>query len=359
MLHRLSLRVLPQLNALVTAPPVRKRKRWVMLAPGLVAFAVYHALKQSVPLSHPLVLLVFSGTLSAITAVWAFRQGRELPLRESFRTDGVQRWMWLIGWVGFVYGIQLSLLVLAILQIFVNYDFLLHPEGPAMMAIIISCTSVTRDAFEIGYVQRLVKEGALVPTFPDGQVFRSWLTGHGTTLATWNATAVVVGLGAAWAVWAMVPLAWQPVGQAIAVSSAVATVSLMAFLAGQEQFRSGADALGKRIHWFTGLWFWVWPSLTFAATYFLVMWGGVAFVLRSDVLSWGFAGLSVLTACLMTTYTLYLGWRKAYEEEALVIPESVQRCPFVMGILQNSQTFLARKSTMDLKPSQSSTVNER
>ena len=165
MLHRLSLRVLPQLNALVTAPPIRKRKRWVMLAPGMVAFGLYRLLKPVLPLSDPFVLLLFSGILSAITAVWAFRQGRGVSLKESFQQDGKERWAWLVGWVGLVYGIQLSLLVLALLQIFVNYDFLLHPEGPAMMAIIIACTSVTRDAFEIGYVQRMLKKGPLCRPF--------------------------------------------------------------------------------------------------------------------------------------------------------------------------------------------------
>ena len=75
---------------------------------------------------------------------------------------------------GVAYGMQLSLLVLAILQVFVGYDFLLHPEGPAMMAMIIPCTSVTRDAFEIGVVQRLLREGTVVPTFPNGEALRDW-----------------------------------------------------------------------------------------------------------------------------------------------------------------------------------------
>ncbi len=110
-----------------------------------------------------------------LTAIWSYRQGRGVTLMESWRQDGVQRWVWLVGWIGLVYGIQLSLLVLAILQVFVAYDFLLHPEGPAMMAIIISCTSVTRDAFEIGHVQRLTHQGVVVPTFPDGEALRKWI----------------------------------------------------------------------------------------------------------------------------------------------------------------------------------------
>ena len=87
MLHRLSLRVLPQLNALVTDLPVRKRKRWVMLVPGLVAFGIYRLLKDVLPLSEPLVLFGLSGCISALAAIWAYRQGRGISIPESIRQD--------------------------------------------------------------------------------------------------------------------------------------------------------------------------------------------------------------------------------------------------------------------------------
>ena len=54
MLHRLALRVIPQLNAAVTEPDVRKRKRWVMLIPGFVAFVLYRLSKDVLPLSDPM-----------------------------------------------------------------------------------------------------------------------------------------------------------------------------------------------------------------------------------------------------------------------------------------------------------------
>jgi hypothetical protein len=71
-----------------------------------------------------------------------------------------------------VYGVQLSLLVLALLWL-VGYDYLKHPDGPAMMAIIISCTSVARDAFEIGHVRKMALMGRPFPTFPDGAALRT------------------------------------------------------------------------------------------------------------------------------------------------------------------------------------------
>ncbi|MDQ6733924.1 MAG: hypothetical protein M3Z35_07375, partial [Nitrospirota bacterium] len=63
MLHRLALRLLPSLSLAVTEESVRKRKRWVMMAPGLVAFVVYRVVKSVVPLSDPLVLLAMSGVI--------------------------------------------------------------------------------------------------------------------------------------------------------------------------------------------------------------------------------------------------------------------------------------------------------
>lgn len=358
MLHRLSLRVLPQLNALVTASPVRKKKRWVMLAPGLVAFGLYRLFKQVLPLSDPFVLLLFSGTLSAITAVWAFRQGRGVSIRESLHQDGCMRWAWLVGWVGVAYGIQLSLLVLALLQIFVNYDFLLHPEGPAMMAIIIACTSVTRDAFEIGYVQRMASEGVPVPTFPDGRAFRHWMGQELQNFSKWGGAVLILSMIGAWGLGVVGPVDWQPVIQSIGISIIVATGGLLAFLDGQGQLWSRQGNSGRSIKWLSGLWFWVWPSFTFAATYFLVLWGGLVFVFQvTAISSGGFMGMAAVTGVLMTAYTLYLGWRKTYEEHKLAIPESIQRCPFVMGILQNSKNLMGSKPMVDLKTSQSPSVN--
>ena len=338
MLHRLSLRVLPQLNLLVTDQPVRKRKRLVMLAPGLVAFGIYRLLKDVLPLSDPLVLLGLSGCVSALAAIWAYRQGRGLSLRESFHQDGLRQWVWLVGWIGVAYGMQLSLLVLAILQVFVGYDFLLHPEGPAMMAMIIPCTSVTRDAFEIGLVQRLTHEGTVVPTFPNGDALRSWIPQQSTVLMKWGGLGIFVSMLSSWVVFDLGPIQWQPVLQSIFVPVIVASISLLAFFAGEALFEQ--EEAKRRPHtWLSCLWFWLWPSLTFALTYFLVLIGVASYVLRVEQLSQlGFVALAAGTGFVMAVYSLFLGWRKSYEERLVTIPENIQRCPFVMGILQQSKT---------------------
>ena len=156
MLHRMALRVLPSLTLAVTEPAVRKQKRLVMLVPGLVAFAVYRLAKILMPLSETSVLLAVSGMVGLITAVLAYRAGRATSWIEIIRADGRGLLVWIAGWIGFVYAVQLSLLVLALLWL-VGYDYLQHPDGPAMMAMIISCTAVARDAFEIGHIRYLTR----------------------------------------------------------------------------------------------------------------------------------------------------------------------------------------------------------
>ena len=121
MLHRMALRVLPSLSLAVTEDSVRKKKRIVMFVPGLVAFAVYRLAKLLLPLSEPVVLLAVSGLVSLVTALLAYRVGRGAAWRKILREDGSRLLMWLGGWIGFVYGVQLSLLVLALLWL-VGYD---------------------------------------------------------------------------------------------------------------------------------------------------------------------------------------------------------------------------------------------
>jgi len=337
MLHRLSLRVLPQLHLLVTDQPVRKRKRLVMLVPGLVAFGIYRLLKDVLPLSEPLVLLGLSGCVSALAAMWAYRQGRGISLQDSFQQDGLRQWAWIVGWIGVAYGVQLSLLVLAILQVFVGYDFLIHPEGPAMMAMIIPCTSVTRDAFEIGVVQRMAREGTVVPTFPNGQALREWVPQQVAMVMKWGGLAIVGGILSSWMLFGLGSASFQPILQSALVPVIVASISMLAFFAGEALYEQGAER--RKPHtWLSCLGFWIWPSLTFALTYFLVLVGLASYVFRIEQISQaGFLAIAASTGLVMTLYSLYLGWRKSYEERLVTIPENIQRCPFVMGMLQQSK----------------------
>src|SRR5512134_3840472 len=110
MLHRMALRVLPSLSLAVTEDAVRKQKRIVMFVPGLVAFGVYRLAKHLVPLTDPVVLLAVSSLVAIVTAVLAYRAGRSASWPVIAREDGIRLLGWVAGWIGAVYGVQLSLL---------------------------------------------------------------------------------------------------------------------------------------------------------------------------------------------------------------------------------------------------------
>ena len=333
LLHRLSLRVLPQLAGFSTDPTFRWRKHGVMFVPGLGAFAVFRIAKEIAPFTNPLVVLALSGVMSFFLALWAYRMARRESFSAIFKTDGWKRIGWIGGWVGCVYGVQLSLLVLALLRVFVGYDFLAHPDGPAMMALIIPTMAVARDAFEIGLVRAKELSGTPIVTFPDGASFRGFLFAEPGVLAKWVFPAglatgmVALGIGAlgGWGVTELV--------QCLAVTLVAGTIALGAYYYGQDPDRG--RILFQQTPWLQVLRLWWWPSLTFAGTYYLVLIGGMVYVVGQDPMQGVFLPLlGGMVAGILTLYFLYLGNRVAVEVRiGLTVPDSLQRCPFVMGIL--------------------------
>lgn len=339
MLHRMALRVLPSLTLAVTEESVRKRKRLVMLAPGLAAFVIYRLTKQIVPLSDAVTVLAVSGVVSAATAVWAYRMGRRVSFVQVWREDGVRRLAWLVGWIGFVYGVQLSLMVLALLKILVDYDFLQHPDGPAMMAIIIACTSVARDAFEIGHVRLLQRQGEPIVTFPDGASFRDALGVRTGQIIRW---ALFPALGCAVmavALGTVHDLAATGLAQLILVTLCAGSLSVWAYLAG-EQRPGGWSAMMSAAGWMELFRYWWWPGLAFAATYYLSWAGLIFFVVQADVSgSLTRGAIAGAVAGMMAMYCYYLGYRRYVENQLRqIVPPSLLRCPFVMGILSKQST---------------------
>ena len=336
MLHRMALRVLPSLSLAVTENSVRKKKRIVMFVPGLVAFAVYRLAKLLLPLSEPIVLLMVSGLIALVTAFLAYRVGRVTPWSRIVQEDGGRLLVWLGGWIGFVYGVQLSLLVLALLWL-VGYDYLKHPDGPAMMAIIISCTSVARDAFEIGHVRKMALMGRPFPTFPDGTALRRMVGDLAVGLAPWVTVGLVVGaLGAS-------------LGHLVEANQGAAFIQLsaVAVLGGAVALCAYFGGLRPQAPWSQGLVQtkagellkdWWWPGLSFAATYYLVAAGCVIFLLGQPGIptSYAMASGGFVTG-MMALYCYYLGFRRQVEErQGHTMSSALLRCPFVMGILAKS-----------------------
>ena len=180
------------------------------------------------------------------------------------------RVLWVLGWIGFVYGLQLSLLVLALLWL-VNYDYGQHPDGPAMMAIIISCTAVARDAFEIGHVRWLQQRGRPFATFPDGAALRAMVRESRLAPSKWFASGLAV-------CWLLAQMTATPVASRVGiavqlglVTIAAGIITVFAYFDGQQRKEGWVSALvatspGELLK------FWWWPGLAFASTYYFVLW---------------------------------------------------------------------------------------
>ncbi|MDH4236942.1 MAG: hypothetical protein OEV17_06810 [Nitrospira sp.] len=344
MLHRMALRVLPSLSLVVTEDSVRKQKRIVMFVPGFVAFGVYRLAKHLVPLDDALVLLSVSSLVAVVTALVAYRVGRAASWSAMIREDGSRLLGWVAGWIGAVYGVQLSLLVLAILWM-AGYSYLQHPDGPAMMAIIISCTSVARDAFEIGHVRKVALMGKPMPTFPDGTALRRMLGSHAAQVGPWVAAGLAIGAAAA------------SFGQVVGgQQAALVQLAAVTILGGAIALCAYFGGLKPQASWMAGLAetkttellkYWWWPGLAFAATYYLVAIGLAVFVLKQPELSMTFAvtGGALVTG-LIALYGYYLGYRRNVEEQqGRSLSPALLRCPFVMGILGKSANMSASIAT--------------
>ncbi len=341
MLHRLALRVLPSLTLAVTEDSVRTRKRLVMFVPGLVAFAVYRAAKHGFSLADPLTLLVLCGLVSMATALCAYRVGRRVPFLQLVAADGWQRIGWILAWIGFVYGIQLSLLVLALLWL-VGYDYAQHPDGPAMMAMIIPSTAVARDAFEIGYVRWLEASGRPFITFPDGAALRNLLQRFDRALLAWVTAGIFGGVTLSALTATAVSGDLAVLVQGGIITLAAGTLGLLAYFAGQGDQTTFAARLAAT-SWGELMKFWWWPGLAFAATYYLVLVGGCLYVLKQPMHSAAlFAGVAGLVGGIMPLYCYYLGYRREIESrQPGGVPSALLRCPFVMGILGKSREAIA------------------
>lgn len=333
MLHRMALRVLPSLSLAVTEDAVRKQKRIVMFVPGLAAFGVYRLAKHVVSLSDPLALLLVSSLMAAVTAVLAYRVGRSAAWPVIAREDGSRLLGWVAGWIGAVYGIQLSLLVLALLWV-VGYSYLLHPDGPAMMAIIISSTAVARDAFEIGHVRKVAIMGRPFATFPDGLALRELVQVRAAQLAPWVAVGLAIGglgalFGHGFADGQMAALA-----QLLSVTILGGGLALCAYFGGLHPSASWMESL-RRTAPSELLKYWWWPGMAFTSTYYLVVMGVFLFIWRQPGIETGQAAVGgALVTGMIALYGYYLGHRRQVEDaQAPQLSSGMLRCPFVMGIL--------------------------
>jgi hypothetical protein len=329
------MRVLPALTLAVTEEGFRKRKRILMLFPGLFAFVLYRGLHWAGRHDDILALLLASGLLSTLVALVAYKYGRELRMTELAREDGGARLTWVGLRFGFVYGVQLSLMVLGLLHVF-SYSYRDHPDGPAMMALIIASTSVFRDAFELGHLRLLRQQGRPFLACPNVKKVWSLIAGRrelwGVLLAAAAAGLAYLGLAFTF------PWLQTDLGQLLVIGLLTGIAGTAAYLKGLQQ----ALTLWRSISHYS--WtelgrFFLWPGVAFGWTYDLILLGITSYLilLPSPPLGWRML-VAASTAGLITVYCYYLG-RSRWQEEKLqaTIAPAMLRCPFLVGILSSKK----------------------
>src|SRR2546422_8799568 len=86
----MTMRVVPALTVAVTEEDFRRRKRIVMLVPGLVALALYRGLKVMAWHEDIVALLCASGLFASLVALSAYAYGRERRLGDVLREDDLR-----------------------------------------------------------------------------------------------------------------------------------------------------------------------------------------------------------------------------------------------------------------------------
>src|SRR2546425_1025656 len=272
----MTMRVVPALTVAVTEEGFRRRKRIVMLVPGLVALALYRGLKIMAWHEDIVALLCASGLFSSLVALDAYAYGRERPLVGVLREDDLRTQAWVALRIGFLYAVQLSLMVLALLKI-ATYSYFEHPDGPAMMALIIASTSVARDAFEIGHIRLLQQQGRPFATFPDGKALWALVTGR-VDLWAMRVGVVTVGVGLVYLALTMVtPAATTDLGQVVVIGVLAGAACTLAFVQGLHPSLRTWEGL-TQYSWRGLLRFFLWAGMGFGWTDFFISDGGISFV---------------------------------------------------------------------------------
>jgi hypothetical protein len=337
MLHRMTLRVAPALTVAVTEEEFRRRKRILMVFPGLIAFALYQGLKATAWHDDIVPLLLASGLYSSVVALVAYAYGRERRAWELLMEEDRRMLAWIVLRIGFLYAVQLSLMVLALLKV-ATYSYLDHPDGPALMALIIASTSVARDAFEIGHIRLLQRQGQPFVTFPDGKALWALVTGRGDLWAM-RVGVATVGVGLVYlALTMLMPAATTDLGQLIVIGVLAGVACTLTYVQGLHPSLKMREGL-TRYSWRELLRFFLWPGMTFGWTYYLIADGAISFLLAiPDPPVWVRRLVTACTAGLLSLYGYYLG-RSRWQEESLhaTIPASLLRCPFISSILASKK----------------------
>lgn len=330
MLHRMKLRVVYR-GALAAAGPAATRRKWLLMGiSGLAAYLLYKAVGAAAPVHDARVLLLLSGLVAVPVVIIAYARGAGRRVLTVCREKpGLLSVLSLR--VGTLYAWQLSLMVLALLDVVVGYGFLAHPAGPGVMAILISANAVARDAHEIGTLHRITGLTASRWAVPDGHGLGVLWGSRAAGLGWWVLAAACAGGAVAVA---LAPLARGWRGDLlilVAAGAAVGVIGTQAYVAARQ----------ASVGWREAAIFFVWPAFTFFCTYALILFGLFRYVLRiGDVLGHAQVAVPLCSAAagLLALNCWHLGVLKRQTQTAQTgMPEALLRCPFILDLLKKQK----------------------
>ncbi|MDC4224106.1 MAG: hypothetical protein MPW15_07740 [Candidatus Manganitrophus sp.] len=293
MLHRMKLRVLYG-NYLNGDRAARRLKMRIILMSGFAVYPPFLLITYLIFFETRVLFLTLIGLLSALVCIpvglYAYAKGFGRPLREIWK-ERPDEMKWFSLKIGFLYAFALYWMILGIVEFLFGY----HAFRAALISFVAS--AVARDGFEIGYL-RAREEKNKRTIFPDGRpIGELFQSSPGWNLSL-TLLAVLIG-GSAGAL--LGPVLENSLHQTLAVGVVVGLMATLAYA----WFLPSLPQLVQLVRFF------IWPGLTMACTYFLIL----AYLLRiifQAPLSPA-ADLAILTAACsgwMTLESLFLGFLK-------------------------------------------------
>ncbi len=293
MLHRMKLRVLYG-HYLAGDRAARRLKMRVIFLSGVAVYLPFLAITYYVFFETRVLFLTLIGLLSALVsipvALYAYAKGFGRPLGEIWR-ERPDEMKWFSFKIGFLYAFALYWMILGIVEFLFGY----HSFRAALISFVAS--AVARDGFEIGYL-RAREEKNRRTIFPDGRpIGELFHKAPGYHLSLILLAALIGGAAGA----LLGPILANSLHQTLAVGTVGGLLATLAYV----WFLPSLPEIVPLVRFF------IWPGLTMACTYFLIL----AYLLRiifQAPLSPA-ADLAILTAACsgwMTLESLFLGFLK-------------------------------------------------
>lgn len=275
----------------------------IILTSGFAVYPPFLLITYLIFFETRALYLLLIGLLSALVCIpvglYAYAKGFGRPLREIWR-ERPDEMKWFSFKIGFLYAFALYWMILGIVEFLFGY----HAFRAALISFVAS--AVARDGFEIGYLRaREAKNKRTI--FPDGRPIGElfWPRtrgGHPQTAPGWNLSLILLAVFIGGLAGALLGTVLEnSLHQTLAVGIVVGLMATLAY----SLFLPSLPQIVQLVRFF------IWPGLTMAATYFLIL----AYLLRIifQVPLSPVADLAILTAACsgwMTLEALFLGFLK-------------------------------------------------